>query len=530
MSTEFPRASGILLHITSLPDPTGPATPGERLSISHPGSGDFGMSAYHFVDWLEQSEQHLWQVLPLVPTGSGYSPYMSPSSLAFNPLLVDLRALVEAGWLPEEFREDDDSFALADPSNQRIDFTRTEHFRLTALALAADNFLNGGDCETHADFTHFCEQEGHWLDDYALFMVLNEQHHGETWQNWPAPLANRQPDALHHVRESQRARYRFWCFVQWQAQRQWEKLRGYANARGIRIIGDLPIFVALNSADTWAAPDLFDLDHQHWPTAVAGVPPDYFSEDGQLWGNPLYCWKAHAEQGYAWWIKRMRRALVMADTVRIDHFRGFSAYWSVAAGLPNARVGQWNPGPREALFEALAAELGSLPLIAEDLGIIDDDVVRLLETTGLPGMGVLQFAFSNDSSNPFLPHNLKRHQIVYTGTHDNDTSLGWFASIGERERARVQVYLKTDGREINWELIHAASQSVATWAIYPMQDVLGLDGSARMNRPGDTDGCWGWRYEWPQLQEWQTRRLRAITQIHGRDAPDWAASIQPAGR
>lgn len=524
MSPELSRASGVLLHVTSLPDPAGPLPPGQRLSPSRPGSGDFGASAFHFIDWLAQCAQHLWQVLPLVPTGAGYSPYMSPSSLAFNPMLVDLQALVDAGWLPQDHGEDEASFALARPAPARIDFGRSERFRLSALRVAAEQFLARADDPQRPDFEAFCEQEQDWLDDYALFMVLNELHPGESWQNWPDRLAGRDPAALADIRQSQRARHQFWCFVQWQAQRQWQAVRAYARAHGVRIVGDLPIFVALNSADTWVNPELFDLDSRHWPNAIAGVPPDYFTEDGQLWGNPLYRWEAHAREDYAWWIKRMKRALVMADTVRIDHFRGFAANWAVPVGMPNARIGEWRKGPGNRLFEALTAALGSLPLIAEDLGVMDDDVAELLRLTGLPGMAILQFAFDSDASNAFLPHNLKRQKVVYTGTHDNDTSLGWFAWISERVRARVQIYLKTDGREINWELIHACSQSVAAWAIYPMQDILGLDTSARMNRPGDSEGCWAWRYEWHQLQDWQTRRLRAITQIHGRDTPDWVAS------
>lgn len=527
-TSDFSRASGILLHVTSLPDPAGPVAAGHRLSVAHPGSGDFGASALHFIDWLEQGKQHLWQVLPLVPAGPGHSPYMSPSSLAFNPLLVNLQALVDAGWLPADFSESDDAFALADPGLTRIDFQRTGQFRLAALAEAATRFLATPDDPQQADFTAYCKQEKSWLDDYALFMVLNELHHGETWQNWPSDLAGRKSTALAKIRKTHKARYDFWCFVQWQAERQWEKVRAYAAERGVRIVGDLPIFVALNSADTWANPKLFDLDKQHWPTAVAGVPPDYFSEDGQLWGNPLYNWAAHAKENYAWWIARMQRALVMADTVRIDHFRGFSANWAVPAGMPNARVGEWRKGPGSKLFTALTNALGSLPLIAEDLGVVDEGVIRLLYETGLPGMAILQFAFDSDATNVFLPHNLKRHQVVYTGTHDNDTTLGWFAQIDERERARAQIYLKTDGREMNWELIHAGSQSVATWAIYPLQDILGLDSSARMNLPGAAEGWWGWRFDWHQLHDWQTRRLRAITQVHGRDEPAWAVSTTPA--
>lgn len=522
MSPESSRASGILLHISSLPDPS-PTEPGQRLSVQHPGSGDFGPSAYHFVDWLEHTGQTLWQVLPLVPAGKGYSPYMSPACMAYNPMMVDLRALAAEGWLAGDYAEDDASYASAQDQapGERVDFPRTERFRLTALREAARNFFQDEHAPQRGDFDAFCERQREWLDDYALFMVLAERFDGEPWQTWPAELASRDAGALEQVRNESREDYLFWCFVQWNAERQWQGIRAYANARNIRIVGDVPIFVAPNSADTWANPDLFELGEDLWPAFVAGVPPDYFAEDGQYWGNPLYNWTAHEQQRYAWWTLRVRRSLEAADIVRIDHFRGFAAYWSIAAGSKSAREGQWRPGPGRFLFDALNRNLGALPLIAEDLGTLGPEVSELMQQTGLPGMAVLQFAFASDATNPYLPHNLIRNQVVYTGTHDNDTTNGWFASTDERERARAQVYLKTDGREMNWELIHAASQSVAGWAIYPMQDVLGLGSEARMNRPGDESGCWGWRFQWAMLHEWQTRRLRAVTQIHGRDAPTW---------
>ena len=522
MSPDLSRASGILLHVTSLPDPE-PAPPDQRLSVGHPGSGDFGRSAFHFIDWLEHTAQHLWQVLPLVPTGEGHSPYMSPACMAFNPMLVDLHALVQAGWLPADFTEseEDQAAARAELPADRIDFERVERFRLGALRLAARNFLQAADDPRRADFDAWCKQERAWLDDYALFMVLNERFDDLPWQEWPTELARREKRALARVRDEARDDYLFWCFVQWNAEQQWQAVRAYANARHIRILGDLPIFVAPHSADTWAHARLFDLDEALRPTFVAGVPPDYFAADGQLWGNPLYRWSEHAREGFAWWIARVRRSLNMTDAVRVDHFRGFAAYWMIPAGAPSAREGQWQPGPGRALFDALLDKLGTLPLIAEDLGTLGPEVHELMTQTGLPGMAVLQFAFASDASNPYLPHNLIPNKVVYTGTHDNDTTLGWFHTTNERERARAQVYLKTDGREMNWELIHTASQSVASWAVYPMQDVLGLGSEARMNRPGDQDGCWGWRFAWPQLHEWQTRRLRAITQVHGRDEPAW---------
>ena len=316
--------------------------------------------------------------------------------------------------------------------------------------------------------------------------------------------------------------------MQWVAEKQWQAIRTYANAHNVRIVGDVPIFVALHSADTWANPKLFDLGKDLWPTHVAGVPPDYFAVDGQRWGNPLYRWPEHAKQGYAWWIARVKRCLALTDIVRIDHFRGFDAYWAIPSTCPTAREGEWTPGPGMALFNALEKALGKLPLVAEDLGLQTDSLRKLLADTGLPGMAVLQLAFLDDSENVFLPHNLRRNQIVYTGTHDNDTTLGWFAQASDRERALAQVYLKTDGREMHWELVHAASQSVSGWAIYQMQDILGLGAEGRMNYPGEASGWWGWRFAWHQLHEWQTRRLRAITQVHGRSKPQWVCSEEEA--
>lgn len=525
MSPNTSRASGILLHITSLPD-TEPVGPEQPLTIQHPGSGDFGPSAYHFIDWLEHAEQYLWQILPLVPPGSGYSPYMSPAGMAFNPMLVDLRGLASQGWLPADFQEDYsvDGEPGPAPRDGRIDFPRVERFRLRALTQAARTFLGNPHEPMRAEFDDFREREGAWLDDYALFMVLDRLYQGKAWQEWPADHAQRKPAALEHIRQDYRDDYLFWCFVQWVAEKQWQAIRTYANAHNVRIVGDVPIFVALHSADTWANPKLFDLGKDLWPTHVAGVPPDYFAVDGQRWGNPLYRWPEHAKQGYAWWIARVKRCLALTDIVRIDHFRGFDAYWAIPSTCPTAREGEWTPGPGMALFNALEKALGKLPLVAEDLGLQTDSLRKLLADTGLPGMAVLQLAFLDDSENVFLPHNLRRNQIVYTGTHDNDTTLGWFAQASDRERALAQVYLKTDGREMHWELIHAASQSVSGWAIYQMQDVLGLGAEGRMNYPGEASGWWGWRFAWYQLHEWQTRRLRAITQVHGRSKPEWVCS------
>jgi 4-alpha-glucanotransferase len=483
------------------------------LTPGRAGSGDFGPAAYRFVDWMAAAGQHLWQVLPLGPTGPGNSPYMSPSALALNPLLIDLTDLVGRGWL-----RGDTALPLRERGDDsRMAFGPVSRFRMQCLREAVRGFAaEPADGEAQTAFRAFCGGEVDWLDDYALFMALSTRYPEGSWTDWPRALSARDPAALSEARTHFQEETHFWKFVQWTAFRQWQALKAYANGRGIRIVGDLPIFVAMHSADVWASPGLFDLDGSLRPRVVAGVPPDYFSATGQLWGNPLYRWERHADEGFAWWIRRMRSALTIADIVRVDHFRGFAACWEVPADAPNAIGGQWVPGPGIALFDALTAALGSLPIIAEDLGVVTPDVTALREAVGLPGMRILQFAFGDDARNPYLPHNHAPDTVVYSGTHDNDTSRGWFASANPAERVAVQTYLKTDGHEIQWDLIHVASQSVARLAVYPMQDVLGLGAEARMNRPGDPDGCWGWRFSWPQLQDWQTRRLWQITAAHGR--------------
>ena len=531
------RLSGFLLLPTSVPDadpsprgglppgvdPAAGAAAGPVLTPGRPGSGDFGPAAYRFVDWLAAAGQHLWQVLPLGPVGPGHSPYMSPSALALNPLLIDLTDLVARGWLAADSAESAAGDAAAHRmtgswiAGHRIAFGPVGRYRMRCLREAVRGFAaEPADGEARTAFRAFCGAAADWLPDYALFMTLSTRHPDAGWADWPRALSARDPAALAEVRDHFAEEVHFWEFIQWTAFRQWHALKAYANSRGIRIVGDLPIFVALHSADVWASPALFDLDGSLRPRVVAGVPPDYFSATGQLWGNPLYRWDRHAAEGYGWWIRRMRSALTLADIVRIDHFRGFAACWEVPADAPNAIGGRWVPGPGAALFDALEAALGRLPIIAEDLGVVTPDVTALREGVGLPGMRILQFAFGDDARNPYLPHNHRPDTVVYTGTHDNDTSLGWFASASPAERASVQTYLKTDGREIHWDLVHVASQSVANLAVYPMQDVLGLGPDARMNRPGDPDGCWGWRFDWSQLHDWQTRRLWQITAAHGR--------------
>ena len=503
-SQQHDRSSGVLLHPTSLP-------PAEDLGSFDGGNGDLGGAAYRFVDWLQAAGQTLWQVLPLNPAGPGDTPYTSVSAMAGCPRLIAPAPLLDAGWLTHE-----DLAARADDAGSPA-------ARLALLRIAARAFFGAAaDSSSESEgFNAWCARESCWLEDYALFMALRAHQHDTAWHEWPAPLARREPAALAAARDTLHDEVRFWRFVQWNFDTQWGALRDYAHARGVHIIGDMPIYVALDSADVWAHRDAFELDAMLRPTAVAGVPPDYFSATGQLWGNPLYRWERHAADGFAWWAARLRRALAHADLVRIDHFRAFAAYWAVPSGAPDAVTGEWRPGPGRALFDALekvfGVSHGQLPLIAEDLGTITPDVIALRNAVGLPGMCVLQFAFSGGADNLYLPHNLTEACALYTGTHDNDTSAGWFASASAHERAYAQVYLKTDGAQIGWDLIHAASASVARHALMPLQDVLCLGNDARMNRPGLADGQWGWRFAWEQVQPWHAARLRRISAAHGRN-------------
>jgi 4-alpha-glucanotransferase len=494
----FPRAAGVLLHPTSLPGPH--------------GSGDLGPAAFQFIDWLAAAGQQLWQMLPLAGIGPGNSPYMSSSAFAGNVLLIDLAELQRRGWLAAE--------ALADPPTadaRRVDFATMVPWRMARLAEAAKAFAAGAGLADRSAFDRFCAAQSNWLDDYALFMALCEAHDWIDWPNWELSLVQRRPLSMAAARQRHAGRVYFWQFCQWCFHVQWEALHAHAHARGVSIIGDAPIFIAHQSAEVWARQDLFELDAQGCPAVVAGVPPDYFSATGQRWGNPLYRWSAHAAEGYAWWVKRMRHTLALVDIVRIDHFRGFADYWEIPAAEPTAASGRWLPGPGIALFDAMRSALGPLPVIAEDLGLLSQPVVDLLSATGFPGMAVLQFAFGGKADNPYLPHNCRQHAVVYTGTHDNDTSVGWWAAASERERHHARAYLGTDGHDIAWSMIRAALSSVADTAIVPMQDVMALPTECRMNTPGQSNGWWTWRFEWDQLHEWDRRRLAELTVLFGRD-------------
>ena len=491
------RASGVLLHPTSLPGPH--------------GSGDLGQAALHFVDWLVSAGQKLWQILPLGGIGPGNSPYMSSSAFAGNVLLIDLDELQQQGWLDEADLVPDAGF-----SDARIRFDRMLPWRMARLHQAAAVFATRASAEQRQDFQDFCVLHAVWLHDYALFMSLADANGWSLWCDWEPRLAGRDAEALREAGSQHADSVLFWQFCQWCFFRQWKKLKAYAHERGVRIVGDTPIFVAYQSADVWARQELFELDAQGRPQVVAGVPPDYFSATGQRWGNPLYRWPAHAAEGYAWWTERVRRTFELVDIVRIDHFRGFAGYWEIPASEPTAVVGRWLPGPGAPLFEAISAALGELPIIAEDLGVITPEVDALRRQFQLPGMRVLHFAFGGDNGNAYLPHNYEPNTVVYGGTHDNNTSLGWWAEASPTERSHVSDYLATDGHDIHWDLIRAACASVADTAIHPLQDVLGLGGEHRMNLPGKGEGYWEWRFTWEQVRPEHASRLKHLCDLYRR--------------
>ena len=496
-----PRRAGLILHPTSLPGPY--------------GIGSLGEQAFAWLDFLEAAGMRLWQVLPLGPTGYGDSPYQSFSAFAGNHYLIDLQLLVREGLLEEA-----DLATGRELPWDHVDYGQVIPFKLAALERAFDNFeaAGGGSRE---GFERFVSEHAGWLDDYALFMALKEQHGGVAWTEWPTPLRLREEAALEDARGQLGRAVRKHQFWQWLFHRQWLAIKERANGKGIEIIGDIPIFVSFDSADTWANPELFYLGDDGNPTVIAGVPPDYFSETGQRWGNPLYRWKRMEAQGYRWWIERFRSSLEFYDLVRIDHFRGFEAYWEIPASEETAVKGRWVRGPGQAFFDAIREALGDLPVIAEDLGVITPEVEELRDRNGLPGMKVLQFAFAGDPDDPYLPHNYPANAVVYTGTHDNDTTAGWYAGAPENERDFVRRYLARSDDEIVWSLIRLAFSSVANTAIVPLQDVLGLGGDARMNTPGRLGGNWSWRYRPEQLEYWHAPQLQEMARLYGR--------LEPAG-
>jgi 4-alpha-glucanotransferase len=489
------RGAGVLLHPTSLP--------------GRYGIGDFGDELIAFLDWAQSAGMRIWQVLPLNPPGYGNSPYGCHSSYAGNPLLISPQHLLQDGLLPEHAIDAPPDFA-----DDRVDFDSVATFKWNLLREAWSHFnAHPGD---HRQALERFEANNFWLDDWALYASLKGKHDGAQWTGWPAELVIRDPAAMARARRELDDEIRFQKFIQFLFFRQWATVRQAADARKIEIMGDVPIYVASDSADVWSNRQLFQLDERGQPVAVAGVPPDYFSATGQRWGNPLYRWDVLRQSNYRWWVSRVRAALRFADIVRIDHFRGFAAYWEIPAEEETAVRGRWMPGPGKALFDAIRDALGDLPMVAEDLGFITPEVHELRRAIGVPGMKILQFAFAKVNS-PHLPHCYEPETVVYTGTHDNDTARGWFANAPHSERDLAKSYLGVDGSgPIEWALIRAAFTSVAQTAIVPVQDVLGLGSEARMNRPGDGDANWSWRLAPGALTRHHADRLRRLAEITGR--------------
>ncbi|MBI4303963.1 MAG: 4-alpha-glucanotransferase [Chloroflexi bacterium] len=504
----FPRASGILLHPTSLP--------------GRSGIGDLGSEAYRFADFLYDTKQHLWQMLPLGPTGYGNSPYQCLSVFAGNPLLISLERLAAERLLEPADLEKAPLFP-----DLGVDYGAVINYKIPLLKTSCEILEKRGATAIRQEFEVFCQQNASWLGEFSLFMALKEAHGLVAWNKWEEGARNRHPKSLERWRS--RLSREIYChqYQQFLFFRQWTSLKKYCNERGIKLIGDMPIFVAFDSAEVWSHQEMFYLDDEGQPIVVAGVPPDYFSKTGQLWGNPLYRWDVMAKDSYAWWTERFRVARSMVDIIRLDHFRGFEKYWEIPAEEKTAINGRWVPGPGADFFEAIRKELGELPIIAEDLGMITPEVHALREQFGLPGMKVLQFAFGTDlESDEYLPHNYPRDCVVYTGTHDNNTTVGWFREAevttisGEElqsERKLALEYLGTDGREINWDFIRLALMSPADRAIIPLQDLLGLGGEARMNTPATKEGNWSWRFSFNMMTDEMKNRLKKLTVQSGRD-------------
>jgi 4-alpha-glucanotransferase len=496
----FPRSCGILLHPTSFP--------------SRYGIGDLGREAYQFVDFLVESGQQLWQILPLGPTGYGNSPYMSFSALAGNPLLLSPDILLEKGLLTPEDIQDIPQFPL-----DKVDFEKVITWKMPILRQAARNFNQNTNTFKYRQFEGFCHGNSFWLDDYALFMAILDTQGGKPWTEWPDELRNRDWNALKQITFQLAEEIFIQKFLQFEFLQQWTDLRRYTNELNISIIGDIPIYVAHNSADVWANPQLFRLNSQTGqPEEMAGVPPDYFSATGQLWGNPIYNWEQLQETNFEWWVRRVKGTLALVDIIRIDHFRGLESYWSVPGGETTAVNGCWIKAPGLALFNKIREKLGVLPIMAEDLGEIDQNVIDLRDHFQFPGMNILHFAFGSDSQNPYLPFNINHNSVVYTGTHDNNTTVGWYYdNTSEYGQKHLSEYIGAHSSHgVAWDLIRLALSSVSNQAIIPLQDIFSLGSDARMNTPGLAEGNWGWRYRAEALNSEYSTRLRDMVMIYGR--------------
>lgn len=494
---QMQRSSGILLHITSLPGKY--------------GIGTFGDEAYKFIDFLISSRQKIWQILPLGHTGYGDSPYQCYSAFAGNPMLIDPELLSQKGYvnskdleLTQEFSDDD------------VEYEKVYAFKMPLLVKAAGFFLSQASLAEQTRFEIFCEQNAYWLNDYATFIAIKQKHEGKPWWEWEKGLRMREESALEKISYELNNSIQVLKVIQFFFYSQWIDLKSYANRNDIRIIGDIPLYIAHDSADAWRHHQNFWFDKDRNPVRVAGVPPDYFSETGQLWGNPLYDWEFLQEDNFSWWIERVKANFVLYDFLRIDHFRGLAAYWAVPFGEKTAIKGEWLPAPGKTLLETIRKKFGELPIIAEDLGVITPDVIELRDGFNFPGMKILQFAFDSDEENDFLPHTYPRNCVVYTGTHDNDTSLGWFVASKEKDKQALRNYYNPDEREISWSFIKLAASSVADMAIVPMQDILKLGREARMNTPGTASGNWKWRFKPGDLKDEIAIRLKNIAKTFGR--------------
>jgi 4-alpha-glucanotransferase len=493
----FPRSCGTLLHPTSFP--------------SKYGMGDLGNEAREFIDFLVRTDQTIWQVLPLSPTGYGNSPYASYSAFAGNHYLISLDKLVEKGLLKSgEVKK------AELPVKTIAEYEKSYAVKEKLYQKAFERFHEDLKPEDKSSLEKFSKENQHWLDDYILFMAALKEHGRKPWNQWESGLAQRKTKALTSFKKEHKREIEYQRWLQFEFFTQWYELKSYANELGVRVIGDIPIFVDHNSSDVWSNPKYFAVDKKGNRELVAGVPPDYFSETGQLWGNPLYKWNELEKDGFSWWVDRFRQMFELCDAIRVDHFRGFDAYWEVHADEETAINGRWVKAPGKKLFKTIKKELGELPIIAEDLGVMTPAVEDLRDSFGFPGMKILQFAFDSDSTNSFLPHNYPQNCVAYTGTHDNDTTIGWYNQAPEIERHRMREYTKSDGSEPEWELIRLGMLSVADQAIFPLQDFMGLDATHRMNLPGTVGDNWLWRYTAQMLNEIDEDRLRALIEMGNR--------------
>ena len=493
----FPRSCGTLVHPTSFPGKY--------------GIGDLGFEARNFIDFLERTHQTIWQVLPLTPTGYGNSPYASYSAFAGNTYLISLDILVEKGLLKKNEVKEAEL-----PSGLSVDYELACKNKDILFAVASERFYKGLNSDQEKNFKVFKKENKHWLEDYALFLACAQHNGMQPWNTWDEDIAQRTPAAIKKYKRKYSADIKLINWLQYEFSNQWNALKTYANEKNIRIVGDIPIFVDHNSSDVWANPHYFAVDEKGNRLQIAGVPPDYFSETGQLWGNPQYNWEELEKDGFSWWVDRFKHMFNQCDAIRVDHFRGFDAYWEVDANETTAINGTWVSGPGEKLFDKILEECGELPIIAEDLGFVTEGVEQLRDKYAFPGMKIIQFAFDSNSTNSFLPHNYPQNCVAYSGTHDNDTSLGWYNTAPEKEKHNARVYSRSDGYTINWEFIRLGVLSVADQAIFPLQDFMNLDGNHRMNYPGTSSGNWLWRYTEDMLSKIDEHKIISLIELGNR--------------